>query len=267
MTMNDFQREISGLISSLPDSSPTLKKAVEYAVIDGGKRIRPSLCFLSAAFCDVPDKKVLPLALAIECIHSYSLIHDDMPCMDNDAIRRGKPTVHVKFGESMALLAGDALLNLAYEVLFSACVADPDLLPSCKLIADCAGADGMIGGQALEFDDPVVDEEFLYVLDGKKTGKLIECAVLSAALLSYDNKKISALSAFSGYAGLAFQLADDLLDQDKGEKTNFVTICGKEKTEELLNALYRKAERVLSPWAEDAADLLAFFRFLAFRKV
>ena len=263
---NEIEEAIASLLSEIKQNYPDrLYSAIEYAVTSGGKRIRPTLCFLSADFCQVDRKEVLPLALAIELIHSYSLIHDDLPCMDNDRVRRGKPTVHVAFGEATALLAGDALLNLAYEKLFSAANEHPEFLPACKLIADCAGGAGMIGGQAMEFENETFSEEDLFVLDRKKTGMLIKCAILAPALLSGSPKKISALSSFSDYAGLAFQLADDLIDEKKEEKTSFVTVCGKEKTEETLRSLRKKARISLAKWPEENKDLLNFFDQLAFR--
>lgn len=262
----DFEKEVSNLLLERKNDYPALLySAMEYAIMGGGKRIRPQLCFLAADFCDVDENKVLPLSLAIECIHSYSLVHDDMPCMDNDFLRRGKPTVHAKFGEAMALLCGDALLNLAYEILFEASNTDPDLLPSCRLIAQCAGASGMVGGQAMEFDGSELTEDVLYVLDGKKTGKLIECAILSSALLSHDPEKISTLSSYAKYAGLAFQLSDDLLDKDKSERSSFVTVSGVEKTKNILLSLTTKTERILKKWNEKGTDLLNFYNLLAFR--
>ncbi len=265
--MNDFEKEIASLLDSVKDTSPLLREAMLYAIGEGGKRIRPRLCFLTADFCDIPREKVLPLALSIECIHSYSLVHDDLPCMDNDVIRRGKPTVHVKYGEAMALLAGDALLNLAYETLFSSAEKDPELISSCRFIAKCAGAEGMVGGQAMEFDGTDINETSLLALDGKKTGKLIECSILSVAMLSFESEKISALSSFAKYAGLAFQLADDILDGDKNEPTNFVTVFGMEKTKQMLSQLQNKAEKVLSKWGEKSKNLVDFFHFLAFRTI
>ena len=263
---NDFEEALASLLSQIkPDYPEKLYSAMEYAVSSGGKRIRPTLCFLSADFCKVGREEVLPIALAIELIHSYSLIHDDLPCMDNDTVRRGKPTVHIAFGEATALLAGDALLNLAYEKLFSAANDHTELLPACKLIADCAGGSGMIGGQAMEFENETFSEEDLYVLDRKKTGMLIKCAILAPALLSGSPEKISALSSFSDYAGLAFQLADDLIDEKKEEKTSFITVCGKEKTEETLRSLRKKAQLSLAKWPEENKDLLQFFDQLAFR--
>ena len=262
----DFEEEIKKLLLSHKNEYPErLYSAMEYAVLGGGKRIRPQLCFLSAQFCEVEEKKVLPLALAIECIHSYSLVHDDLPCMDNDTLRRNKPTVHVVYGEAMALLCGDALLNLAYETLFEAAEKDPELLPACKLIASCAGASGMVGGQAMEFDGTELTEEILYTLDGKKTGKLIEAATMAPALLSYAPKKITALSSYAKYAGLAFQLADDLLDAEKNEPTNFLTEIEKEKTLFVLSSLCRKTEDLLSKWGEKGDKLLSFFKLLAYR--
>ncbi len=266
MTKIDFEKAINDLLLSIEKKyPPKLFSAIKYAVGSGGKRIRPTLCFLSADFCDVPRENALSFALAIELIHSYSLIHDDLPCMDNDVLRRGKPTVHVAFGEATALLAGDALLNLAFETLFSAAKTNSDLLPACELIAECAGGQGMIGGQSLEFENERFSEEDLFILDKKKTGMLIKCAILSPAYLSGSPEKSSALSSFADYAGLAFQLSDDLIDADKEEKTSFVTVCGKEKTKSILLSLREKARLALSKWPGENEALYAFFDKLAFR--
>ena len=264
----DFEKAIDDLFLSIKENyPPKLFSAMEYAVKSGGKRIRPQLCFLSADFCDVPQDSVLPFALAIEFIHSYSLVHDDLPCMDNDVLRRGKPTVHAAFGEATALLVGDTLLNLAYETLFSAAKTDSDVLSACKLIAECAGGQGMIGGQALEFENDSFTENDLYVLDKKKTGMLIKCAVLSPAYLSGSPEKISALASFSDYAGLAFQIADDLIDVEKEEKTSFVNVCGKEKASSLLRSLRAKAYVSLAKWPDRNSELLSFFDKLAYRNI
>ena len=264
--MIDLESEIKKILSSRKNEySEQLYSAMEYALFGGGKRIRPTLCFLSAEFCDIDPNTVLPIAIAIEFIHSYSLVHDDLPCMDNDKIRRGKPTVHVVYGETMALLCGDALLNMAYEILFDVAQKNTELLPSCNLIATLAGASGMIGGQAMEFDGTILSEENLFVLDGKKTGKLIEAAVVCPALLSYSTDKISALSSYAKYAGLAFQLADDLLDAEKNEPSNFVTVIGKDRTLSLLASLRSKTESLLSVWGEKGKKLMDYFNLLAFR--
>ncbi len=264
--MNNFEKDLSDLLLSVKHKyTPKLFEAMEYALKSGGKRIRPNLCFLSAEFCNVPRENVLPHALAIECIHTYSLIHDDMPCMDNDVLRRGKPTVHVKFGEAMALLAGDALMNLAYEILFRALENDQFILPSCQIIANAAGAEGMIGGQAMEFSFDDFNEERLIELDNKKTGGLIRSAVYAPSLQSHDYAKVQAMNSYGKYAGLAFQLADDLIDADKKEKTSYVTVCGKEKTIEMLNKLYDLTKKALSPWGKESEKLLDFFQLLAFR--
>ena len=139
------------LINETSRCEEKLRESVLYAVFSGGKRVRPSLSFLTAEFCDIADDEVFELAAAIELLHSYSLVHDDLPCMDNDDFRRGNPTVHKKFGEAVAVLTGDALLNLTYEVLFNKCIKMPDCLNSALVIARAGGVDGIIGGQISEF--------------------------------------------------------------------------------------------------------------------
>lgn len=236
----------------------TLQKACRYALFGSGKRVRPTLVFLAADFCDVEEAKIVPFAVAIELIHTYSLIHDDLPCMDNDDFRRGQPTVHKKFGEAIALLAGDALLNTAYQVLFDAIQEDPERIDGAKIICSAAGINGMIGGQSKEFviEQPDFDEYMDITM--KKTSALITASILSGASLCYDAQKKKALSTFAGYVGTCFQACDDLLDKDKKEKMSFVTIIGEEKTKELIHSLHNKATKTLSLFEEKGKNLLEY---------
>ena len=240
-------------------SSAPMGDAIQYACLGGGKRVRPTLCYLSSVFCDVDISVALDFAIPIEMIHSYSLIHDDLPCMDNDDIRRGKPTVHKKYGESIALLAGDALLNAAYEFLFSRCEKDPGYIPGAKLISDLAGVKGMIGGQAEEFIRNTPTEEDVVNISLKKTGALLQAALCAPATFSFNPQKQSALSSFGKILGLCFQITDDLLDAGKNESFSYVTVCGERRAREQVNALRKKAHAVLSPFDSESNDLLAFF--------
>ena len=243
--------------SKFSDSPSELRDAVKYALFGGGKRVRPTLCFLSGKFLGLSEERILPYALAIEFIHTYSLIHDDLPCMDNDDYRRGKPTVHKKFGESIALLAGDALLNAAYELLFDAVAKNQDYALGAKLIASCAGLNGMIGGQSKEFTIKTPDEDDYTDICLKKTGALIYAAVVAPSYLAFDNEKRTSLSTYAKALGLAFQAADDLLDKDKGEKMSFVTISGEEKAKKILLSATQTADKALSKF-ENAKELLEY---------
>lgn len=249
--MIDFEKELRELLLSKEKVYPRkLYDAINYALFPGGKRIRPTLTFLSAGFLGIEEKRVIPFALAIELIHSYSLIHDDLPCMDNDDYRRGKLSCHKAFGEDVALLAGDALLNLAYEVLLSAVLSDTALAPSARLISEYAGGEGMIGGQAIEIAFDEFDEERIRDLCQKKTGALIKASVMAPSCLSNDEEKIAALSAYADAVGLAFQLQDDLLDADKCESKSFLAVLGKEKTLAELKKLNEIARASLAMWKE-----------------
>lgn len=264
--MIDFDKELNALLQAKKERYPAkLFSAIEYSLFPGGKRIRPRLMFLSADFVEVPQKKVLPLALALELIHSYSLVHDDLPCMDNDDFRRGKPSCHSAFGETTALLAGDALLNLAYETLFSAVKKDADLVEAAQYIAESAGAEGMIAGQAIEYFGEEFTEPEIIDLYQKKTGALIKAAIMAPAFLACEGEKAAALSIYSDAVGLAFQLRDDLLDEDNEEKKSYISVVGKEKTLTMLDKLRKVSAKALSKWEEGKA-LVAISEWLTERK-
>lgn len=250
--------------SKFSDAPIELIKAVKYALFGGGKRVRPTLCFLSGKFLGLSAENIFPFAAAIEFIHTYSLIHDDLPCMDDDDFRRGKPTIHKKFGEAIALLAGDALLNAAYEILFDKIVIDPEYASGAKLIASCAGINGMIGGQTKEFTTETPDESDYTDICLKKTGALIYASVNAPTTLVFDYAKRNALSTYAKALGLAFQAADDLLDKDKGEKMSFVTITGEENARKILERATKTAEKALSKY-ENATELLEYNKKLSQR--
>ena len=244
-----------------------LNNAIKYALFSGGKRIRPLLCFSTANFLSIPKEKVVNFALAIEFIHTYSLIHDDLPCMDNDDFRRGKPTVHKFFNEGIALLAGDTLLNSAYEILFSTLKEDGDTIDAVKYISNCAGINGMIGGQALEFESERFNEDTITEIALKKTGALISASIMSVALISMQNDKILALSTFAKALGLGFQIADDLIDKTKSEPNSFLSIIGYENTLKKLNDVHNVAIKTLNKWQKEAEMLLFLCKKLKKRTI
>lgn len=238
------------------DSDDLTVCAARYSLLSGGKRIRPLLMSASASMLNIKYEEVIPFACAIEMIHTYSLIHDDLPCMDNDVLRRGVPTCHVKFSEAIALLAGDALLNGAYELLFQHCLhGGPGRLKAAKYISEAAGINGMIGGQSIDIsaDQGSITPELLYEMHNKKTGALIEAAIMTPLFLSPETKDFlrvnELLSSFSKHLGLSFQIKDDLLDLlsnslDLGKSTGkdesfnkctFVTVFGEEKAKTLFD--------------------------------
>lgn len=206
----------------LPDASTLpgrLHEAMRYSIFAGGKRIRPVLALAACEAVGAPAERALPVACALEMIHTYSLIHDDLPAMDDDDLRRGRPTNHKVFGEATAILAGDALLTQAFVLL-----SDPDfcsglppatLVRIIHLIARCSGSMGMVGGQVvdMESEGQTVDFPVLEYIHTHKTGALILASVQAGGLVGVaDESAMQALSGYAGAAGLAFQIADDILD-------------------------------------------------------
>ena len=200
-----------------PAGLANLNIAMRYAVLDGGKRLRPLLVLAASEAVGGNPQAALRAACAVELIHAYSLVHDDMPCMDNDVLRRGKPTVHVKFGEAQALLAGDALQALAFELL----TPDDDALPApmqarlCRMLAHAAGGQGMAGGQAIDLASvglPLTFEQ-LHDMHRLKTGALLQASVLMGASCGAASAAVmNALRDYGAAVGLAFQVVDDILD-------------------------------------------------------
>ena len=263
VSFEDRLREYQDLINkSLPaaftgsdrESDLTIEAAL-YSLTAGGKRIRPVLMLAAADMLKVPRETVMPYAMAIEMIHTYSLIHDDLPCMDNDDTRRGMPTCHVRYTEPIALLAGDALLNRAYEVVLEAASdGDRNRMEAASFLASMAGARGMIGGQTLDIlsEGKIIPEELLKTLHRKKTGCLLTAPVMIPVILADDDADKDFLSKnmtdLSAHIGLAFQIKDDILDvtstremlgkstgKDAAEnKSTFVTLYGLTKAGELL---------------------------------
>ena len=220
-----------------------LWKSMGYTYFLDGKRFRPFLCYLTAKAFDKPFSVVFPWALAIEFIHTYSLIHDDLPCLDNDDFRRGQPTNHKVFGEDIALLAGDALLTEAFLVVSN--------LPNqvIRLLAQKTGALGMVGGQVLDMKvDTQMQLSHLEQIHLLKTANLIEAAVVGAALLSgATENQIKGLGTFASQLGIAFQIKDDLLDglDHNQDFKNYIQILGEEKTQIELKNKTETAQQAL----------------------
>ncbi len=204
------------------DAPAELGLALRYGVLDGGKRLRPLLVLAAAGCVDGHPEAALRAACAVELIHAYSLIHDDMPCMDNDVLRRGKPTVHVQYGEARAMLAGDAMQALAFEVLTPEAPGGtpPSVPPAlqarlCSLLARASGVLGMAGGQAIDLAHvgKLMDEAALQDMHGRKTGALLQASVLMGAACGRTTPaQWQALADYGWAIGLAFQVVDDILD-------------------------------------------------------
>ncbi|MDR0275271.1 MAG: polyprenyl synthetase family protein [Burkholderiaceae bacterium] len=201
------------------DAPAGLGQAMRYAVLDGGKRLRPLLVLAAAEAVRGNPQAALRAACAVELIHAYSLVHDDLPCMDNDVLRRGKPTAHVQFGQAQALLAGDALQALAFELLTPDGADVPPAMQAmlCRLLARAAGADGMAGGQAIDLQNVgrQLDEAVLRDMHQRKTGVLLRTSVLLGAACAgrpLPQASSQALRRYGAAVGLAFQVVDDILD-------------------------------------------------------
>ena len=208
----------------VPSDAPAgLGRAMRYGVLDGGKRVRPLLVLAAAQAVEGHPDAALRAACAVELIHAYSLVHDDMPCMDDDVLRRGKPTVHVQFGQAQAMLAGDAMQALAFEVLTPAAGVPPALQARlCALLARAAGHAGMAGGQAIDLASigQPLGEHALRDMHHRKTGALLQASVLmGAACGSTDAAAWQALTEYGDAIGLAFQVVDDILDVTQASET------------------------------------------------
>ncbi|HPH03149.1 MAG TPA: polyprenyl synthetase family protein [Spirochaetota bacterium] len=261
-----------------------LLEAAAWSLFAGGKRLRPALCLLVNDACGSPEGRVLPLAGALEMIHTYSLIHDDLPPMDDDELRRGIPTCHIKFDEATAILAGDALLTEAFACL--ATLDDRDVIPDIVSgLARAAGFGGMVAGQMADIGAErgylPGDSATLEFIHANKTGALLEASVLLPGLVNHlDSDRIAELAAYGRSIGLAFQIADDVLnetadaatlgkptgtDREAGKLT-WTSIHGIEKAREMANREVENACRVLADWGPAAEPLRMLARYMVERE-
>lgn len=259
---------------SFPLGHERLMQSVRYSVLqEGGKRFRPVLAMLSAEALGVSLDRALPFAAAVECVHTYSLIHDDLPAMDNDDMRRGLPTNHRKFDEATAILAGDALLTEAFQLVADHYAGQPVVaIRLVSALARAAGMRGMVGGQAIDMASKKdsISLSDLRLMHELKTGALIEVSAVGAAIASEaSDKQTAALSKYASQLGLAFQVADDLLDYDpsKLEPGSYPALLGPEKTREFLDELTEGCLRVLSDWSSRAEPLREIVRYNRSRTV
>lgn len=272
-TVDDFLVRHFELFSTVDFSAPRLLvESMSYSLHTGGKRFRPVLALLVGEHYKQDLLQILPWAAAVELIHTYSLIHDDLPCMDNDDLRRGKPTNHKVYGEATALLAGDGLQTEAFQILMKYYSQDAPL--ACQLVerlCTAAGPQGMVGGQALDLQaekvPPSLDE--LKLIQKLKTGLLIRVTLEGAAIASGASKNdVLALKYFGESLGLAFQIADDLLDADQGDQSkSFVSLLGLQGTKELLLETSVKAKEYLNKLTQPNVFLLQLIDYNMNRKV
>lgn len=261
-----LEQSLPALLPSADGADKTVAKAMQYSLLNGGKRVRGTLLLAFYNLFAADARPALPFAAAVEMVHAYSLIHDDLPCMDDDDMRRGKPACHIAFGEAAALLAGDGLLTLAFETLslpqnklnFSA----ETILSAVRTLSVAAGANGMVGGQMidLENENKKVSLETLMLTDRKKTGALIKAACLiGCALGGADAKTLASAETFAEKIGLAFQIEDDILDvtadpEGLGKpvgsdiangKTTYASLYGTAKAAEISSRLTEEAKAEL----------------------
>jgi len=254
--------------------SDAVLEAMRYAIENGGKRIRPILTLVFCELCGESAQTALPFACAAEMVHSYSLIHDDLPCMDDDDMRRGKPAVHIQFGEAMAVLAGDALLTLAFELLLGADAPPERRVTAGQILANASGFCGMIAGQAMDMQNEgeKADLETLEATDARKTGALIGAACdLGCIAAGASDAQRGAALAFARDLGLAFQIQDDILDVTADsatlgkpagsdwaqDKSTYVSLLGLSDSRAQVQTLTARAKQSLAVFGQNSAFLCA----------
>lgn len=256
----------------LPPDKTKIVESMNYSLLSPGKRIRPLLCLAAFEACGGKNENIFFAAASLELIHAFSLVHDDLPCMDNDDFRRGRPTNHKVYGEGMAVLAGDALITEAFFILsrlkgFS----NQKILEVISDVAGSSGFLGMVGGQALDIEfekKSALNEEELFNLHRLKTGKLISVSVtLGAKLATEDVQKISSLKAYGDSIGLAFQIADDILDEKEAKKASSIAVLGLNESKKRALKAVDDALKALSSFGNEADILREIAHFTVQRKL
>jgi len=256
----------------LPPDKTKIVESMNYSLLSPGKRIRPLLCLAAFEACGGKNENIFFAAASLELIHAFSLVHDDLPCMDNDDFRRGRPTNHKVYGEGMAVLAGDALITEAFFILsrlkgFSS----QKILEVISDVAGSSGFLGMVGGQALDIEfekKSALNEEELFNLHRLKTGKLISVSVtLGAKLATEDVQKISSLKAYGDSIGLAFQIADDILDEKEAKKASSIAVLGLNESKKRALKAVDDALKALSSFGNEADILREIAHFTVQRKL
>lgn len=288
--MRDVQARSEAALDRFLPSSETvpvrLHQAMRYASLGGGKRVRPLLAFAAGELAGAAPERLEIAACAVELIHAYSLVHDDLPCMDNDVLRRGRPTCHIEFDEPTALLVGDSLQSLAFELLAGASLeASANQLRMVRLLAQASGSLGMAGGQAIDLASvgKALTQPELERMHALKTGALIRAAVLLGALCGEETLGDEALAGLDRYArrvGLLFQVVDDILDctassltlgktagkDAAADKPTYVSLLGLKRACDFAEDLSREALAALAPFGERARRLVALTDFMIHRQ-
>ncbi len=279
-----INQELDSIYSEDTALNATLAKSMNYSLMAGGKRLRPILIIAAADAVGADGEKFLHLATSIEMIHTYSLIHDDLPAMDNDDYRRGKLTNHKVFGDGIAILAGDALLTMAFEVIADSPNIDTEKkLKVIKEMSSAAGAEGMVGGQVidLESEGKHIDMDTLRKMHSAKTGALFCAAIRSGAILGgATDKQLADLTQYARCFGLAFQITDDILDvtgdeasigkpvgsDEKNHKSTYVTLGSLQSAQELAQKAVNEAKKALADFGTEADFLRELVDYLISRK-
>lgn len=274
---------IRACLSESTGAPPCLVEAMRYSLDSGGKRLRPALVLWSCELCGGAAESAMPAALAVECIHTFSLIHDDLPAIDNDDFRRGRPSNHKQFGEAAAILAGDAILSLAFEILSRQATDAGTTVALIRELAEATGSRGLIGGEIddLESESHTASVDAVARIHSTKTARLFQAACrLGALSAGADGSQISALSTYGHELGMAFQAADDLLDvtgsfENMGKpvqkdevacKQTYARAVGIEEARRIAIAHSRRAASALAPFGDQAARLIALARYVVERE-
>jgi len=290
--MKSIQQEVeTHLDKTLPGikiSPKRLHEAMRYSVLGGGKRIRALLTFAAGDWAGAKRESLLAASVAVELIHAYSLIHDDLPCMDDDAMRRGRPSCHIAFDEATALLAGDALQSLAFECLTESGLPPARQLQTVKVLAHASGSLGMAGGQTIDLESvgKTLSQQTLEMMHAMKTGALISAAIQLGALCGSrfsgadELEAWASLDRFAGCAGLLFQVVDDILDctmetatlgktagkDDAANKPTYVSLLGLDEAKRYARELQQEARQILRELGEDTKRLAELTDFICERR-
>lgn len=280
-----IDKSLSKYIPEKDNPQSDIYKAMRYSLFAGGKRLRPILMWEVCKMCGGKWETVEPFACAMEMIHTYSLIHDDLPAMDNDDLRRGMPTCHIKYGEALAILAGDALLNKAFEVITSHQYSNPAaVLKALNVLALSSGTEGMIGGQVVDIDSEnknisLSELKYIHLL---KTGAIIRSScIIGAILANASESEIKSIDEFAKNLGIAFQIRDDILDvtgtaaelgkpigsDEKANKNTYVTMCGLKESKKLVEEYSEKAKSSLKQFGVKSDFLIELTNYLTDRKI
>ena len=280
-----FEQKLQELLPSAEELPTRLHAAMRYSALDGGKRVRPLLAFAAGELGGADMARLDIAAAAVEMIHVYSLVHDDMPCMDDDVLRRGKPTCHVEYDEATALLVGDSLQTMAFELLAGRHLNDDAArqLEMVRLLAQASGSRGMAGGQAIDLDSvgkqlTLPELENMHI---RKTGALIRAAILLGAHCgALDAAQLDALDRYGKCTGLAFQVVDDVLDSEAdtatlgktagkdadNDKPTYVSLLGLAEAKRMAESLHNEALAALAPFGDSARRLRELADFIVLRK-